>query len=108
MVKDSVVPDTVPDREPAPLAPLLTSASDTVPEKLLPDWVTVHDISPGPEESTAVPAQLPAMLVVGVVGVTGVVVPPLLQPATVTPRPSAAAASATGIRVRIMVGQGGF
>jgi hypothetical protein len=67
------VSDTVPDTEPRPPSPVPLSVNVTVPENDVSDWVTCHDICPGPDESdagpfhpgprlTVVPAQMPARL----------------------------------------------
>lgn len=88
-------PDTVPLSEPVALTPLPLSVIVSVPEKLVPLWVSVHDIGPVPLESVAVPDQTPLRLAVvvdvepdeeGDVGEP----PQPLQPATITANPNAA------------------
>jgi hypothetical protein len=59
-------PDTVPESDPRPFAPLLVSVIVTVPEMAASDCVTCHAICPGPDESDAVPCQAPLTFTGGV------------------------------------------
>jgi hypothetical protein len=68
-------PDTVPDTVPRPEAPVLLSVIVNDPENDEPDCVICHVIVPGPEESVAVPVQVPFTLA-GADGSVGLEPPP--------------------------------
>jgi len=59
----AVVRDSVPDTDPRPCAPELSSVIVNVPLNELPDCVTSQVMLPGPEESVAVPDHVPARLI---------------------------------------------
>jgi hypothetical protein len=71
-------PETVPDMVPRPATLVLLSVSVNDPENDEPDCVICHVIVPGPEESVALPVQVPFRLA-GEDGSVGVEPPP--QPA---------------------------
>ena len=59
----TAVPDNVPDTEPRPRAPELSSIIVNVPENEEPDCVTCNAMVPGPDESVAVPVHEPLRLI---------------------------------------------
>ncbi len=61
-VNSSDDPDTVPETVPRPVTPVPVSVVVSEPENDAPDWVSCHVIRPGPDESDAVPAQVPPTL----------------------------------------------
>ena len=107
--KVTLLPDSEPDTVPFAFVPVPVSVIDSVPVNVVPDCVMVQAIEPGPDESVAVPDQVPEMLVGGaevddeLEGEVGDDPPPLLQPAATSARPRAAPAMTPENRVRIMM-----
>jgi hypothetical protein len=91
-------PETVPETVPRPVTLVLLSVMVSDPENDDPDCVICHVIVPGPEESEAVPVQVPLTLA-GEDGSVGLEPPPPPQPAA-TPRANAKRRQATRRRVR--------
>jgi len=75
--KENVIddPDTVPDTLPRPVTFVLASVMVIEPENDDPDWVICQVIVPGPEESDALPLQVPFTFA-GVEGSVGLELPP--------------------------------
>jgi hypothetical protein len=91
-------PETVPETVPRPVTLLLLSVIVSDPENDDPDCVICHVIVPGPEESEAVPVQVPLTLA-GEDGSVGLEPPPPPQPAT-APKAKANSRQAKPRRVR--------
>jgi hypothetical protein len=53
------VPETVPEREPRPMIPVLVSLMVAEPENDVPPSLSCHDRTPEPDESDALPVQVP-------------------------------------------------
>ena len=106
-MKLTLEPDTVPDTVPVPFVPVLLSVIVNAPEKEVPDCVSAHVISPGPDESVAVPDHEPLTLAGLDDGVEGEGVvgdaPPPLHPAARRPTPRTAPARTREKGVKIMV-----
>ena len=101
-----LLPLSVPDTVPLAFVPLPLSVIVSVPEKLPPFWVIDHAITPGPDESVAVPDQVPARLAgvedddeEGEVGE----LPPPLHAAANSALPSSTPQRTPRSRVRFMV-----
>jgi hypothetical protein len=107
-VKVMPLPDTVPDTVPEPFAPLLESVMVSVPVNDEPDCDSVHVISPGPDESVAVPDHDPptdaGFVVDGDVvdGVVGDEPPPPPHPTAMKAAQRETPARTAENRVRIM------
>jgi hypothetical protein len=52
-------PDIVPEMEPRPVMPVLVSLMVAEPENDVPLSLSCHDMTPEPDESDALPAQVP-------------------------------------------------